>query len=201
MLIMCSSLLINAQIKKGAVLLGGQISNYTNTSDLSRTTTDQKSTNGVFNISAGKAWKENTVWGLNLSYYPSSLNAFNNNTANYMYNKQKQYTAGIFYRQYKPLARNFYVFAQAGVDYTTLHVTALYLPSNSKETSTQRGGDIYLTPGISYNIWKKLQVEILIPGIVNVNYIHNANYNSFSFNTNLNPVSLNAVAVGFRFIL
>src|ERR1700741_2689096 len=76
-LFISSSLIVNAQFKKNDILLGGQISysyySTTNTyPNVIYPAGDYKNTNGYITISAGKATNENTVFGINLSYIPSS---------------------------------------------------------------------------------------------------------------------------------
>ena len=83
----------NAQITQGKYLLGGSLS-YSNYQDVQYNgSAVQKSFSS--NIQLGKVFKENTVAGVILSYSTA-----NNDLATY---KSNLYSAGIFYRKYKPL--------------------------------------------------------------------------------------------------
>jgi hypothetical protein len=208
LIIICSCLTLNAQIIKGSILLGGQIFYYNSNINYGTTQPNQKNKSGDFNISAGKALKENSVLGFYVTY--GNWKANNNYNGNYFINsKVNQYNFGLFYRQYKNLARDFYFFAEAGVAYISAIQTDTDTLGNNKVKYTQSGGQLNLTPGISYKIFKKLQLEIFIPSIVSVQYTisktksqtNNFKQEQFLISTNLNASSLNNLGVGFRFVL
>jgi hypothetical protein len=212
-IVICIGINANAQIKKGSILLGGQVSYYNSKSDNSfNLQPDQKTTSGNFIISAGKAFKENSVFGIAIGYSSFSNK---NNSVNPFKQDNNYYNISVFYRKYKSLGNGFSFFAEGGISYNNnkqKNDDSLHL--NSYE-QTQSGIGFYLTPGISYQVCKKLQLEILIPNIVYANYSvtkshstsqpnppQSSKTNSFSFNTSLSPSSsLGAFGVGFRFIL
>ncbi|HEY5368740.1 MAG TPA: hypothetical protein VIJ75_07090 [Hanamia sp.] len=90
----------NAQITEGRFLLGGSIG-YTHQDD----TQNSNSKYNAFysNVQFGKVVKDNTVIGIIGSY------GFSNNESTD--NKSNQYNAGLFYRKYKLLTKNFYFLA------------------------------------------------------------------------------------------
>jgi hypothetical protein len=203
-----------AQIKKGALLLGGQFGFNNSTSDVTfsppnppNTTQTQKSKGGNFNIAIGKAIEENSVIGLNAGY-GSSKNE-NISGINSFTSKADQYNVGIFYRRYKKLAARFYFFGEVGAGYTGSKQKDKATPAINDVTRKSSGGQMYLTPGIAYQIAKKLQLELLIPNIVSANYNvnkttstgNNTKQDQFNINTNLNGSPLNSLGLGFRFIL
>lgn len=203
-----------AQIKKGAVLLGGQFGFNNSTYEATfsppnppNTTQTQKNKGGNFSIAIGKAIAENAVIGLNAGY--SGGKNENVNGINIFTSKYNQYNAGIFYRRYKKLASRFYFFGEGGVGYFASKQTDKNTPAINDVTRKGSGGQFYLTPGIAYQTGKRLQLEILIPGIVSANYSvtkttstgSNTKQDQFYINTNLNGSPLNNLAVGFRFIL
>src|ERR1700759_2551778 len=104
-----------AQIKKKSTLLGGQIFYYTSNIDYSWNQSNQKEKDGAFNILIGRALKDNAVLGVAASYQPSTLNNFFNGST-FVNEKVNQYSFGVFYRQYKTLAKDFYFFAQPEAD-------------------------------------------------------------------------------------
>jgi hypothetical protein len=200
----------SAQIKKGSVLIGGQISYADAKSHYNSTQPDQKNKSAVFNISAGKALKQNKVLGIAISY--SHFN-YDNNNGNIDYNvNSDRYNFDVFYRQYKKLAKDFYIFGELGGGYFGGNQTDTDIPSNNKTKYTESGVGLFLTPGISYRIYKKLHLELLLPQIAGVNYSvqkrssltniqNNSKQNQFSFNTNLNASLLSNLGLGFRFVL
>ncbi len=209
LLFICCGFLATAQIKKGAVLLGGQIAfsdaESENTNNQQQT---QKNNNALFRISVGKAIKENTVVGINAGYGSSKNEIFNNNTLNFS-SDFKQYSVGIFYRQYKKIGGNFYFFGEGGADYIGSTQKDNSFPVNNPVTRKGSGVQLSLTPGISYQVLKKLQLEILIPEIAALQYNtlkttsqnSTSKQNQFSFNTSLSSSPLNSLGIGFRLVL
>ena len=202
----CASLPTSAQINKGSIVLGGQVY-YASTDINYGTQPNQKNKNGLFKISAGKAIKENSVLGITLAY-GSSKEENNYNGSLFINSKVNQYTFEVFYRLYKKLARNFYFFGEFGGGYITSNQTDNDPSGNNKVKYSNTGGDLYLTPGLSYKILKILHVEILIPRVIDFRYTvlktksqtDNFKENQLIFNTNLNPTSLGFLGVGFSFI-
>ncbi|HMK02974.1 MAG TPA: hypothetical protein VK489_02235 [Ferruginibacter sp.] len=188
------SLTSTAQIRKGATLLGGQISfNHTDADN----NTAQQYNSAVFHIAAGKAYKENSVLGLYMQYAHSKVSgSFASDF----------YRAGFFYRKFHKLAKDFYFFGEMGTG---------YMGSKEKRFGVnevsiyQSGVELDVTAGLSYRVYKKLHVEVSIPQLAGIHYsvaktssvTGNSKQDSFGFHTNLNGTVLNAVAVGFRFVL
>jgi len=201
------SLLANAQITKGSILLGGQV-NFSHTSiKYPPIQDDDQITNaGSISLSGGKAINENSVIGLNLKF------GYSNAYFRVIPSQRQKYTsygAGIFYRKYKTLAKDFYFFLEGGLDYN-------YSNSNTKDSSgrelqkvTQSGVELNLTPGISYKVLKNLHLEVSLPQMFSIGYAESktsqqqsVSYKSdvVSVYSNLNSGLLNNLAVGFRLI-
>ena len=106
----------HAQIKKKSILLGGQIAFVNSSINYSTMQSNQKEKDAAFNISIGKAIKDNSVYGINISYQPSTIKNFFNGAA-FINQKVNQYSFGAFYRQYKSLSKDFYFFIQPEADY------------------------------------------------------------------------------------
>ena len=205
------SLTTSAQIKKGSILLGGQIGFNDLKVDYNNAQPDQKNNNSLFSISVGTAIRENKVLGTSITYGHSDFdqnyngNAFVNSRSNY-------YGIDIFYRQYKKLAKDFYFFGELGAGYLGSDQTDTDIPGNNKTKYTSSGGRVYLTPGAAYRIYKKLQVELLVPGIAGASYTvdkktvaannaFNSTQNRFGFNTSLNASFFYNLSLGFKFVL
>lgn len=212
LLLACTGLMGTAQIKKGAILLGGQLSYNSNSNAYWNVNqpnqTNQKSSGGNFNIAIGKAFKENTVTGVNIGFGSSKSDNFYNGST-YYNSHSNQYNLGLFYRKYKKLSGDFYFFGEGCVGFFSNKQTNTDIPLNNKTIIKGLGGNLFLTPGISYKICKKLQIEITMPGILNANYISykaapqtsNPNQKQFAISSSLNGTLLNSVGFGFRFVL
>lgn len=198
----------SAQIKKDAVLLGGHISFGSNKTSTTPASSETKNNSATFNLLAGKAFKQNQVFGLYGGYGQSkSENIFTNNTAT---TTNTSYSAGVFYRHYKNLSKNFYFFGEATAGYNGNKSVNKNQQPATKSTFTNNGVAIGISPGISYQVCNKLQLEVLMPQFAGLQYgstKSTANNGSvskssgFNFSTNLNTSLLNSLALGFKFIL
>lgn len=163
------SVSLDAQIKKGTFLVGGQIGYY-NSNVKVPTYPDQKTRNSWFDLSAGRAFKENKVAGILFAFYPADVQHFftGNDTVN---SRFRRYDAGLFYRQYKRLAKDLYFLVELSTRFTSAKRTDKYAVTGNKIDITQKAGLASLTPGISYEIFKNLQLEVLLPNILTTQYI------------------------------
>ena len=205
-----TSFTVNAQIKKQSILLGGQLFYYNTKIQVENL--NQKSESGTISVSIGKAFKENKIVGVNLSFSPirqsNSLN--NGDTTTLIFNR---YDIGLFYREYKKLAKDFYFFSQVDAAYITAKQNEHYKIASADVKATLRGGFISLTPGISYQVFKKMQLEVTIPNILSMQYlmtkfdseinqVKNSKQEQFLFYSNINNnTGLGFLGVGFRFNL
>lgn len=205
------TLITSAQIKKGSILLGGQIFYGDSRTDYKAPLLDQKSKSAHFNISAGSALKENSVLGLLVAYSHTDFD-HNYNGNSYTNIKSDRYGFDVFYRRYKKLVKDFYFFGELGAGYFGFNETDTETPTNNKTKYSQSGAELYLTPGISYRIYKKLQVELLVPQIAGMNYSvlkrtspsnssNDSKEKQFGVTTNLNASPLSNLGLGFRFVL
>jgi len=168
---------------------------------------NQKEKDAAFNISIGKAIKDNSVYGINISYQPSTIKNFFNGAA-FINQKVNQYSFGAFYRQYKSLSKDFYFFIQPEADYIIGKNTVNDTLGVNLETVKVSGPQLTLMPGISYKIFNKFHMEILIPNIVTIQYASkkdntpttNTKQKTFVFKSSLNSSSFDFLGVGFRFI-
>ena len=125
----------------------------------------------------------------------------------------KHYNIGVFYREYKKLATDLYFFGQLDAAYLTSNQERDYSISVNDAKATQRGGILSLTPGLSYRVFKKMQLELTLPNILFIQYAvtkfdyenpqeKDAKREQIYFSSNLNTnASLSWLGVGFRFIL
>jgi hypothetical protein len=194
---------LNAQITKGSILLGGNLSFGTSTTKNSSFETD----NNIFSINPaiGVAIKENSVLGISFNYF---MYTQNNTLSNAYKEDANSYGGGLFYRQYKSLSSKFYLFGDAGANYYTTKMTreSPGLIQNYKSNSV----NLSLYPGITYAVSKRFHLEAALNNLLNINYSsaktttmgsapRTESTNGFSFMTNISsgvPLSL-----GFRFII
>lgn len=126
------------------------------------------------------------------------------------YNERRnEYLAGLFVRQYKKLANKFYFFGELGAGYFGADEIDTYSLSNSQNEQKLNGLVLGISPGVSYDIYKKLHVELSVPSMLSLlsttNKITSGSNSSseqqFSFNTNFSQNSfLNSIGLGFTFI-
>ena len=209
-LLVFSSSILSAQIQKGSVLIGGQL----NFSTTKNETEDihSKSTGGTIAISIGKAINENTVLGLNLSFSPrEEKNVYRwIDTADISY---QHWSYGVFLREYKRLAKGLLLFGQGDAGYISSKQTEDYKSTPGELTYRQQGAYLSVAPGIAYQLFKKMQVELMLSNLLYLQYtvtkteseiaqVPNTKRNEFSFNSNLNNnSSLGGLGIGFRFVL
>ena len=219
-LFISSSLMVNAQFKKNDILLGGQLSYSYSSNELTQpnvvfANNDQKANYGDITISLGKALNENTVVGLDLSYLPSSVTNYQSYGPTPLKYQDNGYSVGIFFRKYKSLGKEFFLFGQGSASYnwsdqSGTDSTGLKRISGSTWSA---GVDIY--PGIAYRISKHFFLEITIPDLFVARYYKSNNVNQygtvneiqtsksdqFLISSSLSSNPLNAVGIGFRLIL
>ena len=200
----------SAQIKQSSILLGGQLSYYNDKNQIENL--NQKSESGTIGVSIGKAFKENSVIGLNFNFSPvKQTNYLNwNDTVDLTYNR---FDIGAFFREYKRLAKDFYFFAQLDGAFILANQKDEYSVAPGDVKIKQRGGFVSLTPGISYQVFKKMQLELTIPNVLSMQYlvtkvdshnlqVKNSRREQISFYSNLNnTTNVSWLGVGFRFLL
>ena len=164
--------IVQAQINKGEIILGGNVgySEQTGSSSIPVITTKIESWN--VNPSFGKAIRDNLVLGLDINYGHSS---YNNGDPSYS-NGADSYKAGLFLRRYKPLGNNFYLFMQSMFSVSYTHGTASYLNGGnavySHDDNKTFGLALQIYPGISYAINRKWQLETGLPNFLSMAYNH-----------------------------
>ncbi len=207
LLLVCTSYYYStAQIKKGSLLVGGQISVFN--SNINNNNFEAKNNGAGLTISIGKAIKNNQVFGGYIGFSNNNTENINNGVIT-SESKNNSYNAGVFYRHYTTLAKQFYFFGEVNGGFSAFNQTQKNSGNNSVTTTKGNGVNIGVTPGLSYQIYKKLQLELLVPSLVSLGYSNststfqnNTNKNSsFNFNTNLSGSLFNNLGLGFRLVL
>lgn len=199
-----------AQIKKGSTLLGGQLNYYLEKNKIDNYL--EKTESGAFGFSAGRAYKENAIAGFSFNFFPTKQsNTINlSDTIN---TKFRQLGIGIYFREYKKIATDLYLFGQAEGSFFRANQTQEFKIAAGNINATRNQISIAITPGISYRIFKKLYMEISIPNMMGMQYVvtkfnsqvpqlKSYRNNQFGFYSNLNSnTALGFLGVGFRLIL
>lgn len=162
----------NAQIGKGTIMLGGNLS-YDKLSSSTNGATSQKSTDLGLNPSFGKAIKDNLILGFDVTYGhgTSSEQGVYDQTSN-------SFGAGIFLRKYKFLGNGFYLFGQSRLGGAYSHGSSPNPnPSGTPNFETNDVTNSFnlslgFEPGIAYALNSKWQLEIALPDFFAVNYSH-----------------------------
>jgi hypothetical protein len=213
------SLVASAQFKKNDFLIGGQLSYSYNSSSSDLPSgyypgSDQKMNNGNITISLGKALNETTVGGINLSYLPSSStnNVYNSNP---LYSKNNGYAAGVFFRKYKNLGKDFFLFGQADASYNWSNQSGKDSTGKEVLNGNSWGIGATLFPGIAYRISKHFFLELSIPSLISIRYYKSNTTDQYSappsvqtsksdqlfIGSSLSSNPLDALGIGFRLIL
>lgn len=211
---------INAQIKKGALILGGQIG--VNTWQTSKSSSPLinpspgnqyiKNNSSNVGLNIGTAFSENKVIGLDFmrSNTKESVSYQINDTG---FAKSNLNELGAYYRQYKKIANGFYFYGQVNVSSVFGKGSRSYNFSAFDQDTKQSGVKLFLTAGVAYAITKKLQLELALPSVLGLQSTKtktttkgpnasNEEINQFNFySSSSNNNALGNVGVGFRIIL
>jgi hypothetical protein len=200
-----------AQIRKGAILLGGSISGYTQKS--TNNTPQSVKQNGL-SISPvfGKAIRDNLVFGGSLSF---SSQKIKNSPSTQDYARLSSYGAGVFLRKYKTIGKSgFAAFIQGDFRLGYLQQKNQSTPINNAINGTKEysvGVSAY--PGLSYAISRKVQLETGFANLLSLNFftakteasqggvfLFSSKTNGVNLNTNLNNFG-SSLYLGFRILL
>jgi hypothetical protein len=204
-----------AQINKGSVLLGGSIGYNKGKSDTWQQ--DIKIKTFIFSPAIGVAVKENLVVGARFDYLKQTQNTQNDA---YYSNKQdidtKNYGGGLFIRGYVPVINRLYVFGEGTASYTVLKETTTQTTTyNEKMVRKTKGYSTGLsfTPGVSFAVSKKFQIEGGFNSLFNVSYLKSKTNYGTGYGSNVKPEKQDLFSadighddqsmfyVGFRFII
>jgi len=191
-----------AQINKGVIALGGNL-NF-NTLTAKSESDKRKQTSITISPSFMLFNKDNRAIGFNLNYGHLDVDISGSSNT---------YGAGIFLRQYKPLSKSFYVFAQEALMYN--YTKGLVDSSTYYSFVDNRSHQVSLTvnPGIAYDLSKHFQLEVLLfSNLLSVSYSHSQllthdnngademrKYNSLNAGANFSASQLTSLTIGAHF--
>jgi hypothetical protein len=202
-------LLVDAQIKKDNWLLGGQVSFGSNNTTSGNS--EQKNNGTFIQLSAGKAFRDNHVFSGQASAGFSEVNFFNGVETGLQ--KNQDFSAGVFYRLYKNLGKDFFFFGQANADFRWGNGETTFPSNVNNREFSSFGGSVSVTPGLAYAVFPKFHIELTLPGLFGIGYSRGkttfpnasspeevtTNFNAF---TSIGPGSQAGIlGVGFRLVL
>ncbi len=194
----------NAQITKGSVFLGGDVSAYTQKTKSEGEVTNKSS--GIYVMPVfGKAIRENLVFGITAGLSISDNEVLTNNVEQ----EAKGYNAGVFLRKYKNIGTSgFYIFIQGGLgaNYQLQENSGTYVGYDKTKKITI-GLNAY--PGISYAVSRKFHLESGFNNLLMINYyqekretgtpVVDYKTNGFAISSSLQNSS--ALYLGFRVLI
>ena len=180
LLIVC---ITNAQIKKGDVLLGGNLNFSKQTTKPDDVFYNGDQTSFSISPSIAKAVKDDLIVGLNLSFsYFKNVNKVNTPS---MISTSSSYGLGVFIRKYKVLGAGFALFAEGDLSGQDI-LSRSYADGGTKPPADKNytiNAGFY--PGLAYFISKHVQLETGFQNLAYVQYGHaNTGQNPFEVKTN-----------------
>jgi hypothetical protein len=160
--------LLHAQIKKGSLLLGGQVGFSTTKSKTENSGNDRTQTGLNVSPAAGKAIKDNLVLGFDAVY---THNRDKTDNVTYSGAKANSYGAGVFLRKYIPLIDRLYLFGQGRLGASYSQTSNNSSPGSYYDTKGLSIG-IGFYPGVSFAVSKKVHLESGFNNLAYVNFNH-----------------------------
>lgn len=207
--IIAASTTTQAQITKGSTLLGGNLSFGQSKLDSDFAQSELKATTFSISPSIGVAVKENLIAGVNIGYSTGKQKQVSSNQT-VLDVKTTGFTAGVFIRKYKQLAKsNFYLFGEGDLNYTNMKEER---KEQMPDMSTTKTHTVFLSvkPGVSYAVNNRLHLELGLNNLINAGYTatkqsndqndNTIKQNSFGVSTNITNLT-NNISLGVRFLL
>jgi hypothetical protein len=161
-----SLLCLNAQVKKGTVLIGGNL-NFSNTQNnyIYPGAGNYQLSRSQFQVEAAKAIKENLLAGIRLGYGNSPGNSFDKLTGsfNFSYRKTPFYSAGVYVRKYVPAGKRFMFFGEVLLNYETgKYISSERDYANRQYTTNFKLRDLSIggSLGIAYKVSNRVSLEL-----------------------------------------
>lgn len=203
------SITSKAQITKGSILIGGDLSlNSSKSVSRSPSNTFTSKTKGIY-ISPvfGMAFKENLIFGGSLTFGTSKTEY--NGSSNE--GESDYFGAGLFLRKYKNIGnKGFYFFLQSDLKWFNSE-QEVKSPGFYIENSKHNEYSLSLYPGLSYAVSRKFHIEAGLANLLSISYYskdgfrQNSNVTEtdsekgFGLSSSLDNGSV--INIGIRFIL
>jgi len=203
------ALTTRAQIEKGSLLIGTGIGYSQGKVKYDQSVAATKTNTFTISPSVGVAIKENLVAGVRFAYskQKQKITYEANNTLDV---DNKSFGAGIYFRRYVPLINRLYVFGEGTAAYTSIKQTSTqnYYNSKTEQKITGYSTGLSFTPGISYGVCKKFQIEGGFNSLFSATYMKTKStgttYNTQKadqFSAGIGQEDESMFYVGFKFVL
>lgn len=173
----------NAQVKKGNVLVGGNVGIATQSNE--QDGVDGKTTSTTFNISPKAGYALSDKWMVGVFVGTDFSNSKNKTVEPNTELKSTTIAPGVFVRNYHMLGEKVALFGEANVAYGFGTVKA-----DDTKTASVNSIDANVVPGISYFVNKRFVLEGVFGGI---------NYNNSKSTNELNDVESTTSSFNFDF--
>jgi hypothetical protein len=203
-ILVTASLISKAQINKGAILLGGDFT-FNTLKETTPASNNAQSVTTNFSISPsfGKAIANNLILGFDLDYISAESQDVATGSP-VTASKTNNYGLGFFLREYKPLGKGFSIFLQ-------LRLNGAYSTASNNGIRNGQGYGLNLgfTPGASYAISRRVQLETAMQNLLFVGYAHQkvgTAATSYTYEHDITAGSnlstgLSSLVLGVRFLL
>lgn len=190
-----------AQINKGGIWLGGYMSYNKITDDNEQQDEHSEKTLNI-RPAVGFVIKDNLVVGIQLSYTRNKVDNYGYIGSTY---KGNNYGGGFFVRQYVPVINRLYVFGQADAGFSTGKAKQIQSDNSIKEIKGW-SANLSITPGVSFAINKKFQIETGLSNLFHLRYAKSKGSGdekmyTESLSTGISLEAQSPFYIGFRFLL
>jgi hypothetical protein len=205
-----ASLTLSAQINKGSLFLGADLSfsGAKVTNEANTYPYFNKSNNISIAVSAGKATKENLLFGVRILYSSGT----NQQDTPYYKNTSRAAGGGIWARKYYTLSKNFYLFLDGSMNVQGTSAEQTPIPQNGYYKYNGLYASLAVYPGISYQVQKSFFLDLAISNLASLNYSNTKqewldsqnktySYNSTSYGISTSVASSNPLQIGARWVI
>lgn len=203
-----------AQINKGAIWLGSNISYSQNKDYPDQQPVERKTRSLIVTPAFGLAIKDNLVVGIFGKYTDTNKD----NDEGYDNQNEKSYGGGLFVRRYVPVFKRFYIFGEGRIGYFAFKEYLKWSGTGVSSSNSKKGWEtsLNISPGISYGITKNVQLEAGFVSLFEATYrsskntglIEYAQYPAVntenttrSFSTGIKLENVSQFFIGVRFLI
>lgn len=200
----CTIETAQAQIRKGAILLGGSIG-FSNSKSDNEVSPDNKTTTLNISPAIGKAIKDNLMIGVGLSYN----NIRETNNISFKEGKTSNYGGAIFIRRYVPIINRLYIIGEGLAAFSRYRSKTDWSNATSDASVKGWNAGLTFTPGISFAVNNKLHLETGFNNLLSIQY-QKRKYGSSgfgyptkskSFSAGVNLENSSTFYLGFRILI
>lgn len=200
----------SAQFTKGEKVLSGNLSFSTSKITNTTGTVSQTNSSNNFFINTGIGWvkSEKRIAGFRAGYYNGLLKS----NSGLSKSSNNSFTIGVFNQNIKPFTKSLFGFVETNVNgvYSWGKFTDASA-SNNNTSSKGYGINANASIGLGYRVTKHLIADATLSNLLSINYGKSEPGNSsttsttttssgFGVSTGLSSLSLNSVAIGFRWV-